>query len=417
MPDSSSPAQVTALLPIGPGFNAETLGRAAASLGGQTRPPAELLVVANGLRADQRGSVEAALARGAGALRVRTLWREEPGLAGALNAGLREAATDVVARMDADDACGPDRLRVQADALAAAPELAGVGCAWRVVGPDGADRGTMRPPTDPRRLRWMLRLGNRFAHGSMMLRCARVLEAGGYDELLPKAQDYDLWLRLTRDGPALGAVGDVLYTYHESQGEGVGASSTPQASAASAALLASWGDLPPVGDQQRRALEAAIAGAMSTENGGGVAEAIEVELDRQPTRESLVAWLWARDRFPPMPRRAIEIARRARLREVGRLMHERGVSEVWLWGAGRHGAWVLEHAPDLGLRIAGFVDDRAAGQTRSGHAVAPADSLAPGAHALLCSDWHEDAMWEQSASARARGITTWRLYADTEPRS
>ena len=405
------------LLPVGPGFGGAALARAVTSLAAQTLQPAEVLVVANGLEFGERERLTSVLAGAARAVPTRVLWRDEAGLAAALNDGLRGALTDLVARMDADDECEPNRLQVQAAAIGVAPDVAGVGCSWRVVGPDGTDRGVMRPPTDPRRLRWMLRLGNRLAHGSMVLRRSRVLEAGGYDESLPRAQDYDLWLRLTRDAPALGAVPDVLYTYHEAQDQGVGASSAAQASAASAAMLASWGDLPAVSDPQRRGLEAAIADAMSIENGGHLADTLERELDQHPTREGLMAWLWARDRFPPLPRRAIETARRARLREVGRRMREHGVFEVWLWGAGQHGTWVLEQADDLGVPIAGFVDDHAAGQTRRGHTVLSSDAIDSGDHVLLGSDWHEDAMWERSASARSRGVTIWRLYADSEPRS
>src|SRR5207249_3245776 len=39
---------------------------------------------------------------------------------------------------------------------------------------------------------------NPFVHSAVMMRRALVERAGGYDETLPVAQDYDLWLRLSR---------------------------------------------------------------------------------------------------------------------------------------------------------------------------------------------------------------------------
>ena len=39
---------------------------------------------------------------------------------------------------------------------------------------------------------------NPFVHSSVMLRREAVLRVGGYDETLPVAQDYDLWMRLSR---------------------------------------------------------------------------------------------------------------------------------------------------------------------------------------------------------------------------
>ncbi|MEZ6232819.1 MAG: glycosyltransferase [Phycisphaerales bacterium] len=413
----STPPPITALLPVGPAFDAAALARAVASLAAQMLRPAELLVVANGLDGTGQDRLDDALAAAADTMPTRVLRRERPGLAAALNTGLREASTELVARMDADDLCEVDRLLVQAAALHAAPDLAGLGCSWRAVDWRDEERAAMRPPTDPRRLRWMLRTGNCLAHGSMMLRRSRVLDAGGYDESLPRAQDYDLWLRLTREAPALGAVADVLYMYREQQDQGVAASSAAQARAAAAAMVASWNDLPLATDPHRQTLETTVADAMLAENGGLVTSALERQLDQHPTREALIAWLWARDRFPPMPRRAIEIARRSRLREIGCIMLRRGLDEVWLWGAGQHGQWVLDHMGDLGLSIAGFVDDHAAGQTRRGRTVLSPDTLNPGDHALLCSDWHEETMWEQSATARARGVNVWRLYAESDPRS
>jgi len=40
--------------------------------------------------------------------------------------------------------------------------------------------------------------GNKIFHGSVLFKRKNILDIGGYDERLPKAQDYDLWLRASK---------------------------------------------------------------------------------------------------------------------------------------------------------------------------------------------------------------------------
>lgn len=409
--------EITVLLPVGPGFDGGALRRALASMAGQTRRPERVLVLGNGLSSAERAAVDdVGTAGGTGGeanrVAIQTVWLERAGLAAALNEGLRRAHTGLVARMDADDWSHPSRLAVQSARMASEPGLAGVGCAWEVAGVDGRTRAMMRPPTDAGRLAWTLLLGNAIAHGSMLLRRDAVLEAGGYDESLARAQDYELWLRMTRRGLRLGAVGDMLYRYVERSGEGVRASSAQQADAMTSAMIAAWSALPAADDRTRRELELAVSQAWMRENGSGVAEGLAVLLDAGATREGLMAMLWARDKFPPGPRRAMEAGRRARVREVSARMREAGATRVWLWGAGEHTRRVLEHPDDLGMPVAGLVDDAAGGEARHGHVVAKPGRLMPGDHVLLSSDWFEGTMWQSSAAARDRGVRVWRLYED-----
>lgn len=112
----------------------------------------------------------------------------------------------------------------------------------------------------------------------------------------------------------------------------------------------------------------------------------------------------------------MDVCKRARVREVGARLRAMGVREVILWGAGAHSAFVLEHAHDLGVPVVGLVDDALAGRDRLGFRVGAPDGVAPGRHVLLSSDAHEDALWERSAGARARGVIVHRFYADQPAR-
>jgi hypothetical protein len=54
------------------------------------------------------------------------------------------------------------------------------------------------PPTEDAAIRRMLVRENPFVHSSVMMRRDALEKAGGYDEQWPVAQDYDLWMRMSR---------------------------------------------------------------------------------------------------------------------------------------------------------------------------------------------------------------------------
>jgi hypothetical protein len=77
----------------------------------------------------------------------------------------------------------------------------------------GAVVGTVRPPSDDSSIRHALIRRNVFVHSTVMMRRALVERVGGYDETLPVAQDYDLWLRMARI-TRLGNLPDALVVRH-----------------------------------------------------------------------------------------------------------------------------------------------------------------------------------------------------------
>jgi glycosyltransferase involved in cell wall biosynthesis len=128
--------------------------------------------------------------------RLRVLRHEPAGLTRSLNRGLAEARAPLVARLDADDVARPDRLMRQAAWLASRPEVGVLGTAALEVDEAGRAVRTVVPPEHDAAIRRELIRANPFVHSSVMFRRAVVERVGGYDERLPVAQDYDLWLRL-----------------------------------------------------------------------------------------------------------------------------------------------------------------------------------------------------------------------------
>jgi hypothetical protein len=382
---------------------AGTLGEALGCVLGQTHRELEVLLVLNGSdEATRRVARDAA----AGDARVRVIELKDASLPAALNVAIREATAELVARMDADDWCPPARLARQAAYLAEHPKVGAVGSAWEVE-EGGRVTAVVRPPVTGEESRWRLLVENPFAHGSMMLRKAAVLGVGGYDEALVRAQDYGLWVRLSREW-GVCAVPDVLYRHRRAAG-GAYSASELQAQHAAGVMVGAWGGLPAA---SKGAVVESIARAMGVAGGRGEAwDAIERGLTERPTREGLMAWLWVRGMLGA-ERGVMEVCRGARVREVAGRIVAAGAGAVWLWGAGAHCPVVMGLLGSTELRVLGLVDDRLAGQERFGFVVEAPAALGAGDHVLLASDAHEGALWDASAGARARGVRVWRLYAE-----
>lgn len=395
---------VTVALPI---RNADaSLEAAFRCITSQTHHDLEILLILNGSDAATKALAQRLALTDA---RVRVIERPAANLAAALNEALRIAKGALLARMDADDQCAPDRIARQVEFLAREPGVAAVGCAYDVIGQDGTRVFTVRPPTDPKEARWKLLLGNMFAHGSMTMRVREVLDVGGYDERCLRAQDFDLWLRLSRSRN-MAALPQVLYTHVVRHHLDATRSTKDQAEVVSHALLEYWRSLGNVNN--RTSLEHAMAQAMTQgADPHHAAHAIESILrDEGPKQDALLALLWAKSLAPSAPARAAEIARRARVREVSSDIRSKGATSLWLWGAGDHTRKLLDHPEDLGLPVRGIIDDAATGE-RFGLAIVRPEHVQKDDAVLLSSDWHEDAMWASSAGLRSRGVKVFRLYA------
>ena len=380
------------------------LARAVRCVQNQSLSDLDITLVLNGSDAP---TTSAAKDLAASDRRIRILELPRANLAAALNLALREARHELIARMDADDECPPDRFARQAAYLALNPAVSALGTAYERIGPNGAPLGTVNPPTDPAEIRWRVLVENTFCHGSMMLRRTPVLDSGGYDPACERAQDYDLWIRLSRRHD-LANLPEILYRHSARSDSDQPAPSQAQAATAARALLRAWRDLPSAAEASLSSLERAIAAA-HTGNPAAVELTRAALNNTAPSPEGLLAWLLTR---AGPATQATETCRRARLREVGANIAAAGVEAVWLWGAGRHTDWLLRHRHDLRLSIRGIIDDHRHGDTHLGFNVQPPTALAPGEHALLSSDWHEEALWNSSAPHRARGVHIWRLYAD-----
>ncbi len=155
--------------------------------------------------------------------RVRVLHRPHGGLIAALNAGLEACRGELVARMDADDACHPRRLERQLALMERRPELGVVSCLVRHVPVHRVAEGFRVYES------WLNGLvehgaihRERFvespvAHPSVVVRQDVLRAAGGWRDA-GWAEDYDLWLRLLEAGVRFAKVPEVLYFWRDHPG-------------------------------------------------------------------------------------------------------------------------------------------------------------------------------------------------------
>lgn len=132
--------------------------------------------------------------------RVRVVHCHREGLAGIANRATELAASDLVARIDADDIAAPNRLEMQLALMLAAPDLVVCGCQADVINIQGLRTGGYWYPTSDAGVRFELLSRCAFPHPGVVYRRRAALEAGGYAAHCGPSEDYDLWTRMALHG-------------------------------------------------------------------------------------------------------------------------------------------------------------------------------------------------------------------------
>lgn len=178
--------KVTVLLPV---YNGEKYIRyAILSILQQTHADFELLIIDDG-STDKTHSVITQFPD----TRISYMYIEHTGLSGALNYGLKHAACDIVARMDADDVSLPERLEQQLKIFVDASENTVLSCRYVLFDNEGV-QCVVRGPADHNEIVKRLVLHNELTHSGIMYNRKFILQEGGYNNV--PFEDYELWLRL-----------------------------------------------------------------------------------------------------------------------------------------------------------------------------------------------------------------------------
>ncbi|MBR0237065.1 MAG: glycosyltransferase [Thermoguttaceae bacterium] len=133
--------------------------------------------------------------------RIRIIDQPNQGVTKSLNNAINLAQGKYIARMDADDISMPDRLAKQFQYLEAHPEIAVCGSGALIIDEDGdvirIDRVVCTHENIEKR-----HLSGKCSmkHPSVIIRADVLRKVNGYNEELPYAQDFDLWLRIGEIG-------------------------------------------------------------------------------------------------------------------------------------------------------------------------------------------------------------------------
>ncbi len=177
--------------------NAPYVGQAIESMLAQTFDDFEFLIVNDGSTDGSGAIIDGYAARDP---RIRALHQDNRGTAASHNRALAEGAAPLIARMDGDDDCAPDRLEKQIAFLDAHPDYGVIGTQTRYY--DDAGRtwpmSEIYPLDHDSFLAAMTVPGTPLMnHASLLMKADALREIGGYRPQFRHCEDHDLWLRLS----------------------------------------------------------------------------------------------------------------------------------------------------------------------------------------------------------------------------
>ncbi len=176
-----------------PAYNAtQTISAALRSAFAQELAPLEVIVVDDGSKDGTADLIAGEFPQ------VRLVRQENAGPSRARNAACDLAQVEWLAFLDADDVWLPQKLKLQAAALAGAPEIGMCSTSW-VRSLSQAPESFPAVPLPTRRYRWedILRL-NRFQTSTALVRRDLYQRVGGFRPEIDGTEDWDFWMRVSQ---------------------------------------------------------------------------------------------------------------------------------------------------------------------------------------------------------------------------
>lgn len=124
---------------------------------------------------------------------------QNEGLGTALNKGLTLCRFDLVARLDADDECYPNRFHTQVSFMKENTSVDILGSSAVIIDDNGIESGKLEVPSSHEiiyKYMWACPI----IHPSVMFRKSKILGIGSYSTSLRRRQDYELWFRCASEG-------------------------------------------------------------------------------------------------------------------------------------------------------------------------------------------------------------------------
>ena len=199
---------ISVILPL---YNAEKyIAQAVTSILQQTYKNFEFIIIDDGSTDNS-----AAIVNQIEDARIKVVSQKNAGMAAALNAGLKLAKGEFIARQDADDIAYPERFQKQISYLQDNPDCALLGTWAKIISEQNTNHRIHQHPSDNLTIQLHLLFNNPFVHSSVMIRKSSLDKVGYYNtEKAHLTQDYDLWSRIARNYKVAN-LPEILQEYRE----------------------------------------------------------------------------------------------------------------------------------------------------------------------------------------------------------
>ena len=187
----------------------ENLCLALNSLCNQTLPPDQIVMVYDGPITKELEATVDKFINQFKELKVVKL-KVNKGLGKALSYGVLHCSHELIARMDTDDICYPNRFEKQINHLIDNANVSVLGCTLQEFEYKPNDLGIYRKlPTSYDQILRFAKYRNPLNHPIVVFRKSHILSVGSYKDM-PLFEDYFLWIRLLQKGHTLTNLGDSL---------------------------------------------------------------------------------------------------------------------------------------------------------------------------------------------------------------
>ena len=143
--------------------------------------------------------------------RLKIFSKENSGLIDTLNYGINKCNSEIIMRMDSDDLIHPNKIEIQLSAFLKSKSIL-MGTSGYLIDSSDSICGTINLPTQNKQIiKSMMHFNPSIIHPSVMSYKSVIKKAGFYSDFMKHAEDYDLFLRLSRYGKLSNLSNKLIY--------------------------------------------------------------------------------------------------------------------------------------------------------------------------------------------------------------
>lgn len=178
----------------------------------QTLPPAEVIIVEDGPLTTPLYAILDEYSTKYHIIK-RIPLPENRGLGHALNIGVTACSNELIARMDTDDICLPNRFEKQMAFMNENPDvdISGTWLTEFIDNPKNT-QGMRKVPTSDKEIKRYICQRPPFSHPTVMFKKSKVIDAGNYQHF-EKLEDWWLWARLVNIGATMANIPETLLLF------------------------------------------------------------------------------------------------------------------------------------------------------------------------------------------------------------